>query len=1033
MNNNNTIFIEPRLPPILEVVDEWIGRKKKRTIKIINPHHFLGDLMAIDDDYLRTRLVRLVVVSINSLNDNNLQFSEEDIRHFGKDTSFTDDDLIRYGYNYNYRILKYYYNYMYLIHYINKGININDTENINKLIEILKNLYKLIYYNYSDIMPDFKAKITDRMKTVDTYTSIKGKSILHSINLFISSEIQKLLPGINELFEGISNILRQGENNNRKNTSTSNNRQNTINIGSKSSVLRKKENRRTEPINKNLLPNPILIRVPPDGDCGFHALSLFLRKDGDPDLTENEETNVDILRKILIQLYKQEEEDSQQELRNSSSLTEDMEIEIKDRIKRAANRISELRDVNVSRPEDKWSHDFDMMDVNVNRPEDKWLHDFDMILLAKKYGLCFSIYKPDFHEIMIWETITEDGILVNNNDYNQKCNNKKRIFLHNPNGDHYNLIVSLNEINDYTGLSFRDFEIKETRYNNDHFLNVYDFKPKKMNQVIENTIEVQKRMKSNKKIIDLVTSNQQSTNIKQRPTNKRKLNQVVNLNNSSQNEQQRNNNSIPPLNQSNRLTISLGNKRKRDHSKKTSIVRPLEYSRMSSRTTSSLNRPTNELRNPNTSSSRNTSSLNRPIIEDNPKISISDDDLLKAFQNPEQNKNNYILIINRYEKLCFKERKTEKKDSYNCCDYYLKENYLYEFDYRNDTLTRIERLNICTLSQNDSRFKRIIRCLKEKYPNKKTQIKELEDNYKENKKFIDTVDSRRIQEIIKKMNLLFINITNLIDLEFIYKPKTSITKNNEGYDTFSQGQEDQTRKRELLFLNKVIKNNIEEVINLLPNVNINTKNIRGYTALMIACKKGYTDIVRELLTRNDIDVNLKNKYNNTALILACQNGYTEIVRLLLTKNDIDVNLKNKNNDTALFLACYKGYTDIVRELLTRNDININEQISNGWTVLMFACNNGYTEIVRELLTRNDININEQNNIGWTALMIACKKRYIEIVRELLNRNDININEQNNIGRTALDIARSENDQYIITLLENYIRRTRQQQTRNNRP
>ena len=102
MNNNNKIFIEPRLPPILE----WIGSKKKRTIKIINPVDLLGDLMLIDDDYLRVRLVRLVVVSINSLNANNLQFSEEDIRRFGRDTSLTDYDSIPYEYNYEYRILK---------------------------------------------------------------------------------------------------------------------------------------------------------------------------------------------------------------------------------------------------------------------------------------------------------------------------------------------------------------------------------------------------------------------------------------------------------------------------------------------------------------------------------------------------------------------------------------------------------------------------------------------------------------------------------------------------------------------------------------------------------------------------------------------------------------------------------------------------------------------------------------------------------------------------------------------------------------
>lgn len=213
MNNNNKIFIEPPLPPILDVLDEYIGNKKKRTIKIIDPELLINPT---DFNYYLRVCYTILQYGVNNLNDNNLQFSEEDITLFGRHTSVTDDDNLDYDdliRNYNYRVLKYYYNYICLIHYLNTGININDTENINKLIEILKNLYKLIYYNYNYIIP----------ATIEMINS--NEIDLKSRNTIISDIVLELLPGIDGSFKGISNILRQEKNNNRKTTSSSNNTQ----------------------------------------------------------------------------------------------------------------------------------------------------------------------------------------------------------------------------------------------------------------------------------------------------------------------------------------------------------------------------------------------------------------------------------------------------------------------------------------------------------------------------------------------------------------------------------------------------------------------------------------------------------------------------------------------------------------------------------------------------------------------------------------------------------------------------------------
>lgn len=52
------------------------------------------------------------------------------------------------------------------------------------------------------------------------------------------------------------------------------------------------------------------------------------------------------------------------------------------------------------------------------------------------------------------------------------------------------------------------------------------------------------------------------------------------------------------------------------------------------------------------------------------------------------------------------------------------------------------------------------------------------------------------------------------------------------------------------------------------------------TALTVAVKGGYTDVVKELLKRNP-NVNMTDKDGNTALAIAAKEGHTEIVQDLL--------------------------------------------------------------------------------------------------------------------------------------------------------
>lgn len=75
------------------------------------------------------------------------------------------------------------------------------------------------------------------------------------------------------------------------------------------------------------------------------------------------------------------------------------------------------------------------------------------------------------------------------------------------------------------------------------------------------------------------------------------------------------------------------------------------------------------------------------------------------------------------------------------------------------------------------------------------------------------------------------------------------------------------------------------------------RNAKGNSALNIAVRLGYTEIVEMLLAVKDIDINAKNIEGETPLMTASRHGLEDMVRLLLEKN-ADVWAKNHSGATA---------------------------------------------------------------------------------------------------------------------------------------
>jgi ankyrin repeat protein len=100
---------------------------------------------------------------------------------------------------------------------------------------------------------------------------------------------------------------------------------------------------------------------------------------------------------------------------------------------------------------------------------------------------------------------------------------------------------------------------------------------------------------------------------------------------------------------------------------------------------------------------------------------------------------------------------------------------------------------------------------------------------------------------------------------------------------------------------------------LHSNKNLDVKNLKGETALMLAVKNMNYASVESLLTAG-ADPNIADIENNTALMIACKKQLTEIARLLANYVKTNVDVQNNLGMTALMFASINANVSIIKIL-----------------------------------------------------------------------------------------------------------------------
>ncbi len=183
---------------------------------------------------------------------------------------------------------------------------------------------------------------------------------------------------------------------------------------------------------------------------------------------------------------------------------------------------------------------------------------------------------------------------------------------------------------------------------------------------------------------------------------------------------------------------------------------------------------------------------------------------------------------------------------------------------------------------------------------------------------------------------------------------------------------------------------------------INVKQqVTGKTLLIYAVEFNKINLIKLLLSRNDINVNAKNNEGDTALHFATRGCFTEIMKLLLAKPDLDVNAKDNEGRVALHYAAMLGQQDSVKLLLNNKGIDINAQDKHGRTVL-FSIYKEHGDLMK-LLLESGANPFIKDNDGKTALDSAQENNFPVIV-DLLKQAEARAKKESLLGLDQLKNA-----------------------------
>ena len=194
--------------------------------------------------------------------------------------------------------------------------------------------------------------------------------------------------------------------------------------------------------------------------------------------------------------------------------------------------------------------------------------------------------------------------------------------------------------------------------------------------------------------------------------------------------------------------------------------------------------------------------------------------------------------------------------------------------------------------------------------------------------------------------------------------------------------------------------NIKKIM-LVGGIDINSKDERGETALIISTKKGNLEAIEKIISLGG-GVNIKNDSKETALGIQAEAIFVNTVD---PRDELDIFDSVENRKQAIRKEEFSGGIDIF-ETLVKNGGDLNIKLPNGRTPFLNLISGDYTSPELNLVkkfTSSGADIHIKDDEGNTALMYAAHKMNLEVI-DFLIKKGLNVNSKNKLGETPLIFA-----------------------------
>jgi ankyrin repeat protein len=189
------------------------------------------------------------------------------------------------------------------------------------------------------------------------------------------------------------------------------------------------------------------------------------------------------------------------------------------------------------------------------------------------------------------------------------------------------------------------------------------------------------------------------------------------------------------------------------------------------------------------------------------------------------------------------------------------------------------------------------------------------------------------------------------------------------------------------------------------------------TPLIIASLSGHEDLVEKLIALAEVQVNSLDAWGRSALIWAVSEGHETIVQLLLVHSAIQVNRWDDFKVWPLMYAAQGGHEGIVKLLLTHRHIQVNQAREDGLSPLMEAARNGRQGIVKILLEHPASQPKSVDIWGLSAMMHAASWVHKTVVGLFFSSaGAVNVNAIDNRCNSAIKMAAFHGHAAVVRLL-----------------